>query len=127
MKYRVVPKRLAAAMARKGLSVKALVRKVSRGEHEVSERTISRLLSEKETGGVRLRTIKAIATALGIEPGEVTGELPAPSASASDLSDSPGFPETRWNVRLPPSIRNAYSLVAMRYQIPAVRVAELVS
>jgi transcriptional regulator with XRE-family HTH domain len=122
MKRRVDPERLNAAMARKGLSVKGLARKASSAEHTISERTISRLRSGKEAGGVRLQTIEALASALDMEPGRLTGELPAPDA---DQPESSVFPETRWNIRLPTAIRNAYSLVAIRYRIPAARIVEL--
>jgi transcriptional regulator with XRE-family HTH domain len=120
MKQRVDPERLTAAMARKGLSVKALARKASTGEHRISERTIARLRSGKEVGGVRRQTIAALAAAL--DPGFLTGELPAPDANPQE---SPYSPETRWNIRLPKAIRNAYSLVALRYHIPAARIIEL--
>ena len=122
MKQRVDPERLSAAMARKGLSVKGLARKASSGGHTISERTISRLRSGKEAGGVRRQNIEALAAALDMQPGNLTGELPAPGA---DLPESPLFPETRWNIRLPTAIRNAYSLVAIRYRVPAARIVEL--
>jgi DNA-binding Xre family transcriptional regulator len=122
MKQRVDPERLNAAMARKGLSVKGLVRKASSGGHKISERTISRLRSGKEAGGVRRQNIEALAAALDIQPGILTGELPAPDV---DPPESPFFPETRWNIRLPTAIRNAYSLVAIRYRVPAARIVEL--
>jgi DNA-binding Xre family transcriptional regulator len=123
MKQRVDPERLNAAMARKRLTVKGLARKASSAEHTISERTISRLRSGKEAGGVRRQNIEALATALDMQPGSLTGELPAPGA---DQPESPFSPQkTRWNIRLPTEIRNAYSLVAIRYRIPAARIVEL--
>ncbi len=122
MKQRVDPERLRDAMARKGLSVKALARKASSGEHKISERTIARLRSGKEAGGVRLQTIVALAAALDMQPGILTGELPAPNA---DPPESAFFPETRWNIRLPKAIRAAYNLVAIRYRVPPARIVEL--
>ncbi len=109
-------------MARKGLSVKALARKASSEDHKVSERTIARLRSGKEVGGVRRQTIAAIATALDMKQGELTDELPAPD---TNVPKSPVSPESRWNTRLPTAIRNAYSLVATRYRVPAARIVEL--
>lgn len=122
MKTRVDPERLSVAMAQKRLSVKGLARKASSGGHTISERTISRLRSEKETGGVRRQNIEALAAALDMEPGSLTGELPAKGA---DMSEAPPFSETRWNLRLQTEIRNAYSLVAARYRVPAARIVEL--
>lgn len=122
MKLRVDPERLSAAMASKGLSVKELARKASSPKHRISERTISRLRSGKEAGGVRLQNIVALANALDIKTGNLTGELPA---SDTDSPESPFVPETRWNVRLPTAIRNAYSLVEIRYGIPPARIVEL--
>jgi DNA-binding Xre family transcriptional regulator len=123
MKQRVDPKRLIAAMARKRLSVKGLARKASSGAHTISERTISRLRSGKEAGGTRPQNLEAIAAALDVQPGSLTGELPAPGAD--DPPESPRLSETRWNIRLPTAIRNAYSLVAIRYRVPAARIVEL--
>jgi DNA-binding Xre family transcriptional regulator len=122
MKQRIDPERLNAAMAKKRLSVKALARNASSGEHKISERTISRLRSGREAGGVRRRNIEALAAALETQPGILTGELPAPDAVQPA---SPLFPETRWSIRLPQAIRNAYGLVALRYGLPAARIVEL--
>jgi hypothetical protein len=122
MNTRVDPQRLRNAMTRKGLSVKWLALKASSRENNISERTIARMLSGKEAGGTRPRTIEAIAKTLGIQPGVLTLDLPEPVA---DQPESPQPPGTRLNFRSSTATRNAYHLVAGRYGVSAALIAEL--
>jgi hypothetical protein len=99
-----------------------LATKASSKEHQISLRTIDRLLSGKQPGGTRPQTIEAIARVLGILPGVLTGDLPEPVTGQPEARPSL---ETRLNFRSSTEKRNAYSLVAMRYGVSATLIAEL--
>ena len=110
-------------MAHKGLSVKALAREASTGKRKVSERTISRLRSGTGAGGVRLQTIRGAMPTSGARHaiGHPDGR------NFQRRTQMPKLPllETRWNIRLPTAIRNAYTLVAIRYRVSGARIVEL--
>lgn len=113
---KVDPARVKELMNRRGLALKQLVRP------GLSLRTIARCRTGD--GSVRPRAIEALAKALGVEPGVLTGDLPMPFHQAG-----PDQPASDLWVRLSadifPWIRNAYSLVARRYRVPYTRIVEL--
>lgn len=88
----------------------------------LSPRTIARCRSGQVS--LRPRAIKALAQALGVEPGVLTCELPMPESRTTRNQTADGMTE-RLSADIQRSERNAYSLVARRYGVPYTRIIEL--
>jgi transcriptional regulator with XRE-family HTH domain len=87
----------------------------------LSKETIYRLERGRQPGN-RKKTYEGLARALRIDPGVLTGELPAPIQD----HENPGVLSFHaMNYRVTSSVRNAFALVAARYQIPVARVLEI--
>lgn len=122
MTDQIMPERFMRAMGRKRLTAKQVQRLAKNAGHEISLRAISRYRSGTAPQGVRAGTVELLAKALGVGPDYLRGVAPD-----TDAEDAPStfLAETRWTVRLPTTVRNAYSLVAWRYGIPVSCVVEL--
>jgi transcriptional regulator with XRE-family HTH domain len=102
----------------RGLSQEALAQKA-----RLNKQTIYRLENGRQPP--RQKTIQRLAPALGVEPEVLTGEKPIPSDRARPPESKD---PAQLNIRLDPFIRNAFSLLALRYRVPIksiVKVAPL--
>jgi transcriptional regulator with XRE-family HTH domain len=101
--------RLREAMARARLSAKALARRTKARGHAVSERAIARYCQgEAAVHGLWPHTLLALAKALDVEEGYLTGEAPD---TAGEPAPSKVFNETLWRISIPTRIRNFYQPV----------------
>jgi transcriptional regulator with XRE-family HTH domain len=93
---------------------------------KLSKETIHRLERGRQSG-MRQKTLSGLATALGVEPGVLTGELPAPlrDEPAAGAPDAKLFETYPLNYRVDGAVRNAFTLAALRYRIPIARIVEL--
>jgi transcriptional regulator with XRE-family HTH domain len=93
---------------------------------KLSKETIYRI-EKGEQSGTRHRTIDRLARALDVAPGVLTGELPAPASDGAgpDAPDAQLFEMYPMNYRVDGSVRNAFTLAALRYQVPIARIVEL--
>jgi DNA-binding XRE family transcriptional regulator len=87
----------------------------------VDPQTVYRIESEPPKMRHQI-TINTLCKHLGITEGVLTGDIPSPSP---EVDESPIFPRYQLNHRVGAATRNAYSLVAMRYGIPASLIVEL--
>jgi len=87
----------------------------------ISKDTLWRIEHGKQSGST---VLDLLAKALGVEPEVLTGEKPLPD----DKSDPDAWLETRrhkLSYRVDGAVRNAFSLVSLRYKIPVARIVEL--
>src|SRR5260370_37025767 len=93
-----------------------------RTQPPLNEQTIYRF--ERRERPVRKGTIERIARVLDVETQVLTGEKPIPpdAVQQSGRNDGGAY---QLNVRVNAAIRNAFSLVALRYKIPVSRIVEL--
>ena len=87
---------------------------------KVNERTIQRL--EKEPQPSRKDTLKRLATALGVKPGVLTGELPLPKSGKAHASDSKS---PQIGAQIAPKVRLAYDLIKIRYGVSAAEIINM--
>lgn len=111
----VDPACLLSLRQRRGLSRRQLAER-----SKVNERTIQRL--EKEPQPSRKNTLKRLATALGVKPGVLTGELPLPESGKVPASDSK---PPQIGAQIAPKIRLAYDLIKHRYGVSATEIISM--
>jgi transcriptional regulator with XRE-family HTH domain len=92
----------------------------------LSKESIHRLEKGAQSGN-REKTLAGLAKALEVEPGVLTGELPVPAwdGLASEAPDAALFEMYPMNYRVDGAVRNAFTLAALRYQVPMARIVEL--
>jgi transcriptional regulator with XRE-family HTH domain len=111
----MIPERLKKMRESRGLSQAELAKKA-----RLNKQTIYRIENGKQPA--REKTIQRLARALEVDPGALTGEKPMPT----DREQRPEETEqVQLNVRVDEAIRNAFSLVSLRYRIPARRIVEV--
>jgi transcriptional regulator with XRE-family HTH domain len=114
-------RRLKELRERRHLSQEALAKKSG-----VSAQQIWRI-ETGETGKqktVRALTVERLACALGVAPEILTGQAPLPEPEPTRTvrkSDE----DYSINVSVDGAVRNAFTLVAMRYRVPIARIVEL--
>lgn len=108
------------AMARERVGAKRLQSLAKKAGQDISLRAISRY-REEGTHGVRAGTVSVLAEVLKVDPDYLRGTKPRDA----DEAMPPLLHETRWKVRMPTAIRNAYQLAAWRYRVPVSCVLEL--
>lgn len=91
---------------------------------KMSKDSISRLERGKQTGKAN-RTRETLAKALGVAPEVLTGEALMPGHGERPGDSSLGGRRHQLNIRVDGAVRNAFSLAALRYQIPIARIVEL--
>src|SRR5271166_5774326 len=114
MDHRLTPtiaSRLWELRTRQRLTRKALATKA-----RINAETIYRIEGSRYAT-IRATTIEALAGALGVSPAVLTGELPMPApAPQPDRVRPPGGADYSINVPVDGAVRNAFSLVQMRYR-----------
>lgn len=112
------PGRLRLLRKRRGLTQEALATKAG-----LSKQTVYRLERGGQLGN-RQRSLEGLCRALGVDADVLSGRMPLP---VSDQPPSEPSDDSRYqlNVRLDGAVRNAFSLVALRYKIPISRIVEL--
>ena len=85
---------------------------------KVTERTIQRL--EKEPQPARKKTLERLATALGVKPGVLTGELPLPESGKAPDSE-----RIQIGAQVAPKVRLAYDLLKRRYGVSATEIISM--
>lgn len=115
----VDPDRLKQLRTLRHLSQKQLAEKA----RPLNKQTIYRL-EKGRVSSIRKTTIAKLCKALGVEADVLSGKKPIPieDGPTGELQDSN---EYQLNVRIDGSLRNAFSLVALRYGIPIARIVEL--
>jgi transcriptional regulator with XRE-family HTH domain len=93
---------------------------------KLSKETIHRIEKGVQSG-IRHRTIDGLAKALDVHPGVLTGELPVPAVDGvgAEAPDARLFEMYPMNYRVDGAVRNAFTLTALRYQVPIARIVEL--
>jgi transcriptional regulator with XRE-family HTH domain len=114
----VDPSRLTELRKRRRLTQEALAKQAG-----VSKQTVYRLEKGQQSGN-RQKSVKGLCEALGVDADVLSGQAPLPP---SDRPSSEPSDDSRYqlNVRLDGAVRNAFSLVALRYKIPISRIVEL--
>lgn len=120
MTQHVDPDRLKKLRTRRKLSQKQLAK---RARPPLNPQTIYRLEKGRESN-IRKSTIEKLCKALGVEADVLSGKKPIPieDEPTAERQDSN---EYQLNYRVDGSLRNAFSLVALRYGIPIARIVEL--
>jgi transcriptional regulator with XRE-family HTH domain len=90
---------------------------------KLSKETIHRLEKGRQPGN-RQSTVEALAKALEVAPGVLTGELPMPVSTAEEPGVA-GIGQYQISVRMNGAVRNAFFLAARRYEVPIARIVEL--
>jgi transcriptional regulator with XRE-family HTH domain len=104
---------------RQGLSQAGLAKAAN-----LSKDSLSRLERGKQSGS-SLRTREALAKCLNVEPEMLTGEKPMPASEPALADEWLDSRRHQLNIRVDGAVRNAFSLVSLRYRIPVARIAEL--
>jgi transcriptional regulator with XRE-family HTH domain len=100
----------------RGLTQEELARKA-----RLNKQTVYR--AEREDRPIRKRNLEGLAQGLTVDPEVLTGEKPIPlDASPSAPADEIAY---QLNVRVDAAIRNAFELVARRYGVSVVKIAQL--
>ncbi len=126
MSQTVDPSRLKELRKRNRLSQGALgqkAKKVAKDGAGVDKQTIYRIEAGHQQA-VRTSTVEKLAAALGVLPEVLTGQAPMPEsgpASAHPSNDD----DYSINVPVDGDVRNAFTLVQMRYRVPIARIVEL--
>lgn len=117
---RINPERL-----RKLRTTKKLSRQRLSHQSGVSPRQLLRLEDDSAASQVRVRqkTIADLATALGIEPGVLTDELPMPEDLSPEISGKGG--SVKVSVALEPEVQLACDLIERRYRVPRKTIFNL--
>ena len=91
----------------------------------VSPRQLLRLEDDSAASQLRVRqkTIADLATALGIEPGVLTDELPMPEDLSAETSAEAG--SVKVSVTLEPEVQLACDLIERRYRVPRKTIFNL--
>lgn len=117
------PNRLKDLRTDRKLSQEALAKKA-----KLSKESIHRLEKGGQAqSGAREKTILGLAKALSVEPGVLTGELPIPGEdkTAPSAPDAIAFEMYPMNYRVDGAVRNAFTIAALRYNVPVARIVEL--
>ena len=114
------PDRLKQLRTRRKLSQKQLAEKA----RPLNPQTIYRL-EKGRASNIRKTTIEKLCKALGVEADVLSGEKPIPAEDESATKPWYRGDEYQLNVRVDGELRNAFSLVALRYQIPIARIVKL--
>jgi transcriptional regulator with XRE-family HTH domain len=112
------PTRLRELRQARKLTQEALATKAG-----LSKETVYRLEKGRQPGN-RQQTINGLAKGLDVNPGVLTGDKPMPAASPPDW-DAEDSERYQVNVRVSGTVRNAFSLTALRYDVPIARIVEL--
>lgn len=112
-----------------GLTQAALGKKCGRVEiggkkAAVDKKTIRRIEAGQQQA-VRTSTVARLAAALGVSSEVLTGQAPLPAESEPARAQPSNDGNYPINVRVTGAVRNAFSLVHMRYQVPFARIVEL--
>jgi transcriptional regulator with XRE-family HTH domain len=122
MMQAIDPHRLKRTRTSHGLTQDELAKKA-----RLNKQTIYRIESgpvESEKRQRRKGTIERLARALNVDPEVLTGEKPIPTDTIQPAgpTDESAY---QLNARVSGAIRNAFSLVALRYKISVSRIVEL--
>ena len=119
MTQHVDPDRLKQLRTLQHWSQKQLAEKARR----LNQQTIYRL-EKGDVSNIRKTTIEKLCKALGVEADVLSGKKPIPIEYGP--TGEPHYSDDyQLNVRVDGSLRNAFSLVALRYGIPIARIVEL--
>jgi transcriptional regulator with XRE-family HTH domain len=113
-----IAERLKILRTRRHLSQNDLATKA-----KVDKQTIYRIEAERQTA-IRPGTVKKLAAALGVSPEVLTCQEPLPELGVGRAQPS-NDEDYSINVSVDGVIRNAFSLVHMRYRVPIARIVEL--
>ncbi len=91
------------------------------GQCKITIDSLSRIENGKQSGN-RASTLEALAKVFGVEPGVLTGDKPAAKEQPDPQPDTGQY---QLPVRVDGAVRNAFSLVVLRYRIPRTRIIEL--
>jgi transcriptional regulator with XRE-family HTH domain len=116
-------KRLKELRKRQGLSQQALSKKAEKARSRVSAQQIWRIESGKQET-VRVLTVERLARALDVTPEILTGPAPLPEPGPT-RPERPSGEDYSINVQVDGAVRNAFTLVQMRYRAPISRIVEL--
>lgn len=119
MNQHIDPGRLKRLRTLRRLSQKQLAEKA----RPLNKQTIYRL-EKGRVSNIRKTTIEKLCKALGVEADVLSGKMPIPIEYGPTDEPRDGD-EYQLNVRIDGSLRNAFSLVALRYGIPTARIVEL--
>jgi len=126
MTQSIDPQRLRTYRERRGWTLATLAK-----ESKVSKATLYRLEEVKSLAptqarslGTRMETLNKLAKALRVERGILTGELPMPQTATKHTAEPP-TERSQLNVKTSDAVRNAFSLVSLRYGISVARIAEI--
>jgi transcriptional regulator with XRE-family HTH domain len=120
MNHTIDPSRLKELRTRSGLSQGALGEKA-----EIDKQTIHRIEAGHQQA-VRTSTVEKLADALGVGREVLTGQAPLPEVDLVSVRARPSNDDDySINVPVDGAIRNAFSLVQMRYRVPVARIVEL--
>lgn len=91
----------------------------------INKQTIYRIEAGRHAA-IRASTIEALARALGVAPEVLTGQAPLPDQESEPAHARP-FNDEDYAINVPVdgAVRNAFSLVQMRYRVPIARIVEL--
>jgi transcriptional regulator with XRE-family HTH domain len=129
MSQTIDPSRLKKLRADAGLTQAALGKKCARVEIDgkkapVDKQTIYRIETSDHRQAVRPGTLARLAAALDVSPDVLTGQAPLPESEPTPARPS-NDDDYSINVSVDGAIRNAFSLVQMRYRVPIARIVEL--
>jgi transcriptional regulator with XRE-family HTH domain len=119
MRKPISPSVLKALRERAGWSQKALADRAG-----ISKDSLSRLERGTQTGAAE-RTKTTLAKVFNVAEGVLTGELEIPPVSGGVAVPHWEAPRDQWNIRVDSSVRNAFTLTAIRYKIPVTRIVDL--
>ena len=119
MSQTIDPSRLKELRTRNRLTQDDLGKKAG-----VDKQTIYRLEAGRQPA--RTSTVEKLAATLGVLSGVLTGQAPLPG-SDSGLTRAQPLNDEDYPINVPVdgAIRNAFSLVQMRYRVPIARIVEL--
>jgi transcriptional regulator with XRE-family HTH domain len=128
MSQTIDPSRLKELRKRSGLSQGALGQKVKKAAKDgegIDKQTIYRIEAGHQQA-VRTSTVEKLAAALGVLPAVLTGQAPLPESESEPARARPSTDDDySINVPVDGAVRNAFSLVQMRYRVPIARIVEL--
>jgi transcriptional regulator with XRE-family HTH domain len=129
MSQTIHPSRLKELRTRAGLTQAALGKKcasveIDRKKAPVDKQTIYRIEAADHPQPVRSGTLARLAAALGVSPEVLTGQAPLPESEQVRVRPS-NDDDYSINVPVDGAVRNAFSLVQMRYRVPIARIVEL--
>jgi transcriptional regulator with XRE-family HTH domain len=89
----------------------------------IDKQTIYRIEAGRQQA-VRTSTFKRLVGALGVSPEVLSGQAPLPESEPTRARPS-NDEDYSINVPVDGAVRNAFSLVALRYRVPIARIVEL--